>query len=66
MADRCNLYLSEFKTCSCTQVHRWGEGLGYCRRHGTDRRRLTKIPESEKNRWLSELENDDDGFACQG
>ena len=70
MTKRRALYLTEFKTCSCTQVHRHGEGLGYCRRHGHGKRRTTRLDQGMENkeyaRWESERSNDQDGFAHVG
>ena len=52
------IWLTEFKTCSCSEVHYRGEGLGYCQKHGTDPRRSTKIAEPGEGhykKWQSEI-----------
>ena len=44
-AKRTFLWLEEFKTCSCTNLVKIkGDAIGYCPKHGTDRKYLTKVP----------------------
>jgi len=39
------LWLEEYVRCGCSNVTRTkAEALGYCPTHGTDRRRITKVP----------------------
>ncbi len=39
------LWLEEYKSCGCSNVTvTKAYALGYCPTHGTDRRRITKVP----------------------
>jgi hypothetical protein len=39
------VWLEEYERCGCSNVtNTKAEALGYCPRHGTDRRRITKLP----------------------
>ena len=50
------VYMEEYKTCSCTQIERRkSDLLGYCSRHGTDKKRVTKLPDDN-------IKEDDLGF----
>jgi len=41
------VWLEEYRTCGCSNVAATRkEALGYCPKHGTDRRRITKIPKA--------------------
>ena len=40
-------WMEEYKTCGCSFVAKLRRELpGYCSRHGTDRRRVTKLPKA--------------------
>ena len=39
------VYMEEYKHCSCTQIeHKKSDLMGYCRRHGNDRKYVIKLP----------------------
>jgi hypothetical protein len=39
------VWLEEYKTCGCSNVTKSKrDAVGYCWLHGTDRRRITKVP----------------------
>ena len=43
----------EYERCSCTQIEkRKKDLLGYCSRHFTDRKRVTKIPDIGEKGWV--------------
>ena len=62
------IYMTEFKTCSCTQIHRQGDGLGYCRKHGTDKKMSIVIARPGEDHYSStEKDADtDSGWANNG
>lgn len=52
--------LEEYKGCGCSYMScRRDELPGYCQRHGTDRRRVTKLP-------AGSLKDEDLGYAGVG
>jgi hypothetical protein len=42
------IWMEEYAHCSCTNVTKTkAEALGYCENHGTERRRITRLPNSD-------------------
>lgn len=42
------VWMEEYKTCSCSQIERKkSDLLGYCSRHGHNRRYVVKLPAAE-------------------
>ena len=51
------VYMEEYKHCSCSQMERKkSDLLGYCRRHGNDRKYVIKLP-------ADNVTDDDLGFV---